>query len=62
MTISHKIKWFVRYLPLVCRSSEDAVYSMDDGELDLLSFELVVYVLQSKARPGQLVPHHLRES
>lgn len=35
----------IHYLPLVCSSSKDAIYSVDDGELDLLSFELVVYVL-----------------
>lgn len=35
----------LQYLPLICCSSEDTVYSMDDGVLNLLSFELVMYVL-----------------
>lgn len=34
-----------KYLPLICGSSEDTVYSVDDGELNLLPFELVMYVL-----------------
>lgn len=38
----------IQYLPLICCSSEDTIYSMDDGELDLFSFELVVYMLQVK--------------
>lgn len=42
----------MQYLPLFCRSSEDAVYSVDDGELNLLDFEVVMYVLQKN--DGQL--------
>lgn len=37
---------YVQYLPLICCSSEDTIYSVDDGEFNLFSLELVVYVLQ----------------
>lgn len=53
-------KYVVQYLPLVGCSPEDAIYPVDDGELDLLSFELVVDVLQKKVRHGQLMQHHLK--
>lgn len=35
----------IQYLPLICCPSEDTVYSVYDGVLDLLSFELVMDVL-----------------
>lgn len=38
------------HLPFICCSSEDIIYSVDDGELDLFSFEVVVYVLQMKRK------------
>lgn len=39
-----------QYLPFICCSSEDAVYSVDDGVLNLFPFELVAYVLQMRDR------------
>lgn len=39
----------IQYLPLICCSSEDTIYSVDNGELNLLSFELVMYVLQKQS-------------
>lgn len=48
----NKHAFLIWYLPLVCCSSEDTVYPVDDGVLYLLPLELVVYVLpwQSKAQ------------
>lgn len=39
---------YLHYLPLICCSFKDAIYSVDDGVLNLLSLELVVYVLKMK--------------
>lgn len=38
----------LQYLPLICSSFKDAIYSVDDGVLNLLPFEVVVYVLKIK--------------
>lgn len=47
------------YLPLVSCSSEDAVDPVDDGELNLLSLELITDVLhRTKVHTHNVMTHY----
>lgn len=44
------LMFWVQYLPFIRCSSEDMVYSMNDGMFNILSFEMVMYMLQTSNR------------